>query len=174
MRGLLAGLLTFEFYFLLQTGLFHFSKVNRRACALVGLWLCGLPVYALFYAWVPDDHGVWPVALSAPSDSITFACGGLLYFFIFMGYAQFIYMAESSVGVRTMIELDAEPIRGLAFDEILKRYGYEWMIERRLRRMVHAGYLIEDKGYYRTTRRGRFVAAVLAWFKRFLRLGPGG
>lgn len=174
MRGLLAGMLTFAVYFACQVILFYFVRVSRRALALVGFWLCGLPVYALLYGRLPDDRSVWPAILSAPSDFITFACGALLYFFVFMGYAQFIYMAESSVGVRTMIELSAEPARGLTVEEILKRYGNDWMLERRLRRMVHAGYLVEEKGYYQTTWRGRLVAAVLLWFKKVLRLGPGG
>jgi hypothetical protein len=174
MRGLVAGLLAFAVYFAVQVLFFHYIKVSRRAFALVGLWFCGLLIYALFYAGLPEDRSIWPAALSAPSDVITFASGGLLFFFLFMGYAQFIYMAESSVGVRTMIELNSEPEMGLTIDDLVKRYGYDWMLERRLRRMVHAGYLIEENGSYRTTGRGRLVAAVLAWFKRGLRIGPGG
>jgi hypothetical protein len=174
MRGLVAGLLTFSVYFVVQVLLFHYIKVSRRAFVLVGLWLCCLPFYTLFYAGLPDDQRIWPAEFSAPSDTVTFASGGLLYFFLFMGYAQFIYMAESSVGIRTMIELDSEPERGLTVEELVKLYGHDWMLGRRLLRMVHAGYLVEEMGYYRTTRRGCLVATVLLWFKRLLRLGPGG
>jgi len=174
MRGLVAGLLAFSVYFAIQVLLFHYIKVHRRAFALVGLWLSCLPFYAMFYGGLPDDPRMWPAEFSAPSDNITFASGGLLYFFLFMGYAQFIYMAESSVGIRTMIELDSEPERGLTVEELIKLYGHDWMLERRLRRMVHAGYLVEENGCYRITGRGRLVAIVLAWFKKWLRLGPGG
>lgn len=174
MRGVLAGFLVFGVFFLVQAAVFHVVTIARRAMVLVGLWIGGLPLYAGFYAWLPDDRTVWPAALTAPSDIVTVLSGGMLYFFLFMGYAQFFYMAESSVGVRTMIELASEPEKGLTLEELTKRYRYEWMLERRLRRMIHAGYLVEEGGWYRTTSRGRFVAAVLARCKHILRLGPGG
>lgn len=174
MRGLVAGLLAFTVYFGIQAVLFRSVKVSRRAMALVGFWIAGLPVYAWLYAWLPDDRAVWSAILAAPSDFVTFVSGGLLYFFLFMGYAQFFYMAESSVGVRTMIELASGPEKGLTLDELTKRYRYDWMLDRRLRRMIHAGYLLEEDGRYRTTALGRIAAAVLAWLKRFLCLGPGG
>jgi len=174
MRGLVAGMLAFGVYFLVQAVVFHSVQVSRRALVLAGLWLGGLPVYVWFYTWLPDDRSVWPAPLVAPSDVTTLFSGGLLYFFLFMGYAQFFYMAESSVGVRTMIELASEPEKGLTLEELTKRYHYDWMLDRRLRRLVHAGYLIEEMGYYRTTARGRLAAAVLKWCKRLLRLGPGG
>lgn len=174
MRGLVAGMLAFVLFFLVQGGMFHFVKISRRALALVGLWIAGLPVYAWLYVSLPDDRVVWPAVLAAPSDSITMLSGGLLYSFLFMGYAQFFYMAESSVGVRTMIELALEPEQGLTLEELTRRYRYDWMLDRRLRRMIHAGYLIEEDGWYRTTRRGRLTAALMAWCKQLLRLGPGG
>jgi hypothetical protein len=174
MRGLVAGFLTFLFYFALQAAVFHFRKVSRRAVALVLLWLLCLPIYVLCYLMLPDDSALWPAPLAAPSDAVTFSSGLLLYFFIFMGYAQFFYMAESSVGIRTMIELAANPERGLSMEELTRTYRYDWMLDRRMKRMIHAGYLTEQDGWYRTTSRGRLVASVLAWCKRLLALGPGG
>ncbi len=174
MRGLLAGGLTFLAYFLIQGAVFHTWKISRRAVALVGLWLLCLPVYAVCYALLPDDSALWPPELAAPSDPTTFFSGALLYFFLFMGYAQFFYMAESSVGVRTMIELAADSERGLSMEELTALYRYDWMLDRRMRRMIHAGYVVEQAGWYRTTSRGRMVAGILAWCKRLLTLGPGG
>jgi hypothetical protein len=174
MRGLVAGLLAFGAYLLVQALVFNRIKVSRRAMALVGLWFACLPVYAGIYSWLPDDRAIWPAALVAPSDVTTLFSGGLLYFFLFMGYAQFFYMAESSVGIRTMIELASEPEKGLTLGELTKRYKYDWMLDRRLKRMIHAGYLIEEQGWYRATRRGQATAAVMAWCKQLLRLGPGG
>ncbi len=102
MRGLVAGSLAFAVFFLVQAGVFHFVNISRRVLALVVLWIVGLPVYAWFYAWLYDDRAVWPAVLAAPLDGITVQSGGLLYFFLFTGYAQFFYMVESSVGVRTI------------------------------------------------------------------------
>ncbi len=174
MRGLVAGLLAFAVYVVVQGYVFHSVKVTRRATILVAFWVAGLPVYASLYALMPDDAAIWPEALTASSDVVTVLSGSLLYFFLFMGYAQFIYMAESSVGVRTMIELASNPEKGLTLEELTGRYRYDWMLDRRLRRLVHAGYLVEESGWYRTTWRGRLAAAVLAWCKRLLGLGPGG
>jgi hypothetical protein len=91
-----------------------------------------------------------------------------------MGFMQFIYMAESSVGVRTMIELAAGPREGMSLQELTARYDKDWMLRRRLDRLIHAGYLTETDGWYHTTSRGRFLASFFAGWKRFLRLGPGG
>ena len=173
-RGLTAGLVTFLLYFLSQGILFHSIKVSRRALLLVSLWALLLPAYGFLYAWLPDDANFWPEIWRAPSDITTWISGVLLYFFLFMGYAQFFYMAESSVGVRTMIELSAEPERGFSIEELTRKYHYEWMLRRRLNRMVHAGYLVEFDGRYRVTSKGRLVAGILAAGKEFLRLGPGG
>ncbi len=63
---------------------------------------------------------------------------------------------------------------GLTLEEFTQRYRYDWMLHRRLRRMIHAGYLIEEDGWYRTTHRGRLIATVMAWCKQLLWLGSGG
>lgn len=174
MQGLLAGLLTFTVYFATQAAAFHWIKVTRRAVALVGFWLLCLPAYFLLFRWISEDAAIWPPPLAAPSDAVTLLSGILLYFFLFIGYGQFFYMAESSVGVRTMIELNAEPGNGLTLNDLTRHYRYDWMLARRLKRLVHAGYLVEYEGWYRTTPRGRIVAAIFSWCKRLLRLGPGG
>lgn len=174
MRGLVAGMLAFAVYFIVQVAVFHSVKVTRRATVLITFWLAGLAVYAGLYVALPDDSILWPAPFVAASDGLTFTCGVLLYFFLFMGYAQFIYMAESSVGVRTMIELSVNHENGLALEELTGRYRHDWMLGRRLARMVQAGYLTEENGWYRTTGRGRLVAAILAHCKRILCLGPGG
>lgn len=174
MQGLLAGLLTFSVYFVMQAVVFHWITIARRAVVLVGLWLLCLSVYAPLFRWIPEDDVIWPPPLAAPSDAVTFLSGILLYFFLFMGYAQFVYMAESSVGVRTLIELHAEPENGLTLNELTHRYRYDWMLDRRLKRLVHSGYLVEDSGWYQTTTRGRIVVAIFSWCKKLLRLGPGG
>jgi hypothetical protein len=174
MQGLITGLLTFAVYFSAQAAVFHWIKVVRRALTLVGLWFLCLFLYFLLFRWIPEDTAPWPPSLAAPSDAVTLMSGLLLYFFLFMGYAQFFYIAESSVGVRTMIELNTEPERGLTLDELTERYRYDWMLERRLKRLIHAGYLIEEDGWYRTTLRGRIAALILSRWKESLRLGPGG
>lgn len=174
MRGIEAGLATFLCYVGLQNGLFHLVQISRRAAVLIGLWVGLLPLYSVIYGAMPDDATVWPAPLVAPSDLLTALSGGLWYVFLVMGYIVFFYLAESSVGIRSMIELASEPARGLTLAELTRRYRYDWMLERRLRRLVHAGYLVESGGWYQTTRRGRIAASVSAGVKRLLRLGPGG
>lgn len=174
MRGLETGLLTFVFFLFLQVGVFHAVKVVRRPTVLFGGWFLVLLLYPVIFSWLPDDGDLWPSWMAAPSDEVTWANGLLLYWFLFMGYMQFIYMAESSVGVRTMIELAAGPSNGMTLEELTERYSKDWMLRRRLDRLIHAGYLTEADGWYHTTSRGRFLASFFAAWKRFLRLGPGG
>ncbi len=174
MRGLVAGLLTFLIFFTLQAAVLASVKVSRRALVLVGLWILCLPVYLAVYALLPEDAVFWPEPLAAPSDPVTLLSGSLLYLFLFMGNAQFVYMAESSVGVRALMELSSDPEKGLSLRELIQRYPNDRMLERRLRRLIHAGYLVEHEGWYETTLRGRLVAAVFARCKSILRIGPGG
>lgn len=174
MQGLTAGLLTFTAYLLVQGMVLHWGRISRRALVLVVLWVAGLGLYELFYRLIPEDSTLWPPAMSAPSDVVTYLSGAALYFFLFMVYAQFVYVAESSVSVRAMIELNAAPKQGLTLQELTARYRYEWMLERRLKRMIHAGYLEKEDEWYKTTLRGRVAASVMRSCKGLLRLGPGG
>jgi hypothetical protein len=174
MRGLTAGLLTFMVYLLVQGMVLYWGRISRRALVLVVFWVTGLGLYGLFYGLIPEDSALWPPAWSAPSDVVTYLSGAALYFFLFMVYAQFVYVAESSVSVRAMIELNTSPTYGLTLQELTARYRYEWMLERRLKRMVHAGYLEKEEEWYKTTLRGRIAADVMRNCKRLLRLGPGG
>ncbi len=170
MRGLEAAALTLALYVLVQAAIFHYVKVSRRAVLLVVLWIVSLPVYAHVFNVLPDDSKIWPSLLSAPSDRLTFLDGCLLYCFLFLTYAVFIYTAESSVSIRTMIELTVEPDKGMTIQELTRRYSYDWMLERRLRRLIHAGYLVERGGWLSTTARARAVLALLRGGNKLLNL----
>lgn len=174
MRGLEAAVISFLALIIIQGAAFHWIKITRRSVVLFGGWALGILLYGLLFWGFPDDSVLWPPEWAVPSDTVTFVNGLLHYWFFFMCYAVFYYMAESSVGVRTMIELASAPEHGLTLEELTRRYRYDWMLNRRLTRMVHAGYLDEVNGEYRTTARGRIVALVIGGCKRFLRLGPGG
>lgn len=174
MRGVLASLCCFVLFLGLHALIFHGWEIHRRARTLVIIGLAAVPFYVLGYALLPDDSSYLPVAWSAPSDVITFFNGLVVYFFLFLGYCQFFYMAESSVGVRTLIELEHSRPSGLKVSDLLQGYSYDWMLDRRLARLVDEKFVIAEAGGYRNTRKGRLLAGVLQWCKDFLRLGPGG
>lgn len=174
MRGLLAALSCFLFFLAFHAVIFHGWEIHRRARSLVTIGLGTVLFYVLGYSLLPEDSAYLPMAWSAPSDVITFINGLVIYFFLFLGYCQFFYMAESSVGVRTLIELERSQTRGLKVSDLLQGYSYDWMLDRRLARLVDESFLIMEAGGYRNTRKGRMLAGILQWCKEFLRLGPGG
>jgi hypothetical protein len=174
MRGVIAALVCFLFFMVSHAFVFHRWEIHRRARILVAISVGNTPLYLLAYWLLPEDSAYLPPVWSAPSDSVTFLNGLLIYFFIFLGYCQFFYMAESSVGVRTLIELERAPAQGLDISDLTKLYSYDWMLDRRLVRLVTGGFLSLESGVYRNTLKGRLIANTLRWCKEFLRLGPGG
>ena len=174
MRGLLAAFICFCIFMLSHTFVFHKWEISRRARTLVAIALGNVPFYVLGYWLLPDDSNYLSPAWSAPSDIVTFLNGLIIYFFIFLGYCQFFYMAESSVGVRTLIELERTSGQGLSVSELTKLYSYDWMLDRRLVRLVDEGFIVYKSGGYINTQKGKLLSILLLWCKDFLCLGRGG
>lgn len=174
MRGLIAALVCFLFFMVSHGFIFHRWEIHHRARTLVIIGLGSVPFHVLVYWLLPEDSVYLPPAWSAPSDIVNFLNGVIIYLFIFLGYCQFFYMAESSVGVRTLIELERAPEQGLDVSDLTKLYSYDWMLDRRLVRLVTGGFMSFESGRYRNIRKGRLIANTLRWCKEFLRLGPGG
>jgi len=174
MRGLIAALSCFCLFLVFHALIFHSWEIHRRARTLVAIALGIVPFYVAGYSLLPDDAAYLPAAWSTPPDVVTFSNGLLIYFFIFLGYCQFFYMAESSVGVRTLIELERRSGQGLKVSDLTRLYSYDWMLDRRLARLVDEGFIVIEAGGYRNTPKGKWLANTLRWCKGFLRLGPGG
>ena len=139
------------------------------------LWALGIAGYALAWTALPDDAAWLPPALAACSDPVSWLNGLFLYWALFAGYYQFVNMADNSVGVRSLIELDRAGREALTLRDLESRYPYTSMLGHRLERMVAAGFLrrMED-GRYRCTPKAELTGRVFARLKDVLALGPGG
>ena len=61
-----------------------------------------------------------------------------------------------------MVELTADPDKGMTIPDLTRQYSYDWMLDRRLRRLIRAGYLVERDGWLSLTASAR---AVVAWLR---------
>jgi hypothetical protein len=173
-RGLLAAGLAFLAFLGAQVLVYHFARIRRRLYVMLWLWLAGLPVYGALVRLLPADQAWLPASLAAPSDAVVWGNGLVVYWFLFAAYYQLFNMADNSVGVRCLIELDRVPDGGLSLAELDAHYPSDQMLGRRLERLVAAGYLRRDGPAFQVTGRGRAAARLMAGLKALLHLGPGG
>ena len=175
MRGLVAAFLAFVLHIAVQAVLFHLVHVRRKLATMLMVCLAGVAVYAAAYERLPDDLAYLPRAFAAASDWVNWLNGAFVYWGLFAGYYQFVNMADNSVGVRSLIELERGPATGLTLRELEPRYQHGWMLGHRLDRLVVAGFLEKmSDGRYRCTHKGARLARVFWALKRLLGLGPGG
>jgi hypothetical protein len=175
MRGILAAVLAMTLYVVVQALWFHVVRVRRKLSVMVLLWAGGIVAYALAWAALPGDAAWLPPLLAAASDPINWLNGLFLYWGLFAGYYQFVNMADNSVGVRSLIELDRSGARELTLAGLEKPYPQAPMLGHRLNRLVAGGFLTCDPdGRYRCTPKGRVTGRTFARLKALLALGPGG
>jgi hypothetical protein len=174
-RGILAAVLTMALYVGVQALWFHAARVRRKLAVMLRLWVGGLGVYALVWAALPDDPAWLPPTLAAASDPVNWLNGLFLYWGLFAGYYQFVNMADNSVGVRSLIEIDRAGVDELTLAGLERFYPQAPMLGHRLDRLVAGGFLARDAdGRYRCTRKGAWTARVFARLKGLLGLGAGG
>ena len=175
MRGILAAVLVMSGYVIVQALSFHFVAVRRKLSVMLLLWALGIAGYALIWAALPDDVAWLPPALAAASDPVNWLNGLVLYWALFAGYYQFVNMADNSVGVRSLIELERSGEGELTFAGLESRYPQGPMLGHRLDRLVAGGFLTRDPDdRYRCTPKGARTARIFASLKAALGLGPGG
>jgi hypothetical protein len=174
-RGILAAVLTMTLYIVVQALWFYLVEVRRKLTVMLLLWAAGIAAYALVWAALPGDAAWLPPLLTAASDPVNWLNGLFLYWGLFAGYYQFVNMADNSVGVRSLIELDRSGAGELTLAGLEKLYPQAPMLGHRLDRLVAGGFLTRDaSGRYRCTPKGRVTGRIFARLKAILALGPGG
>jgi hypothetical protein len=90
-------------------------------------------------------------------------------------YMPFYYTVASSLSVRTLVLLAAEPGGRLSIDEVRERFVSSALVGQRLEIMETNGFLAatEDGGFVLTSK-GRVLATVFGQLKRFWRMDAGG
>lgn len=157
--ALVAAPVGFTAFVVAHVALFHARPVERRSQAILGLFVAAVAVVAVTVT-------VLASALAAVYAIVLMASAFILYMPLY-------YTIDTSVSVRTMLELEATP-RGLTREELVARYRLDWMVSRRLETMAVNGYLVQTDERFTVTPRGRMVARVFAAVKTAAQLGPGG
>jgi hypothetical protein len=94
---------------------------------------------------------------------------------LFVLYMPFYYTIASSLSVRTLVLLAAQPDGRLPTAEVCERFVSRALIGHRLEVMRANGFLAETaQGGFTLTPKGRSVAGIFARIKRFWRMEAGG
>ena len=149
----------FAAFVVAHAALFHWRLFRRRSAVILALFLVTTALVA--------------GTLLIRSGVVASVYGIVMMASAFVVYMPFYYTIDTSVSVRTMLELEASP-GGLTREELVERYRLEWMVDRRLDTMVENGYLTRQSGGFALTPRGLQVAHVFRMIKKVANLGAGG
>jgi len=182
-KATLIGLSCFVLFLALHVVIFRAFVPKERFCAIKNIFFAVTPVYLFVYLYMPSSYIVVDtLGHAAPgglamrvTGLLVFLSGLMLYVFLFLGYCQFYFIVDRSISVRIMIEMERAASRRLNYAGILSVYSFDAILMRRLEHMLEGGYITRDeRGYYGNTPKGRKEAALFSFFKRLLKLGPGG
>ena len=165
LKGIIVTFGCFILFLLIHVIVFHNWKKHHRFRTLVLIWTGLLPVYVVAYFLI-DCFG--------SANIIGFLNGALIYLFLFFGYCQFYFMVDRSVSTRMMIEMENSLEKKLTFEEIKRVYDMGDKIFRELKDLLNTKFIIEDSGYYCTTKKGRYYTRIMKFLKGYLNLGRGG
>ena len=101
-------------------------------------------------------------------------CGELVYIGLFISYMPFYYTVVASLSVQTLVMLGRTTDGRLPIAVLRGRFVSRGLVGDRLATMVVNGFLVEGPNGYALARKGRLVARVFAFIKRFWKLGAGG
>ena len=149
----------FAAFVVAHAALFHWRLFRRRSAVILGLFVATTTLVA----------GM----LLLQGGVVASIYGILMMASAFVVYMPFYYTIDTSVSVRTMLELEASPA-GLTREELVQRYRLDWMVDRRLETMTENGYLTRQGRRFALTPRGRRVAHVFRTIKNVANLGAGG
>jgi len=169
LKGILIALFCFILFLLIHVVIFHNRPIKKRFHTMVMIFYSLFPIYILIYFLTPGF-----LTQSISSIIVGFLNGIVIYVLLFLGYFGFYFIIDRSISVRIMIELENSPEKQLTFEQIKEVYSMDDMLSRRLKHMVGSNYIIENSGYYKNTRKGRYEARLFRFLKEYLKLGRGG
>jgi hypothetical protein len=182
LKGFVLGFLCFLIFLIIHAIIFHNWKIQRRFISLAVIFCSLLPLYVILYIaipaepliLIPADPTLTAEIIIETSKVFNFLLGLFIYLLLFFGYCQFYFIIDRSISVKIMIELEKSPNKKLSLEEIKKVYPGDYIFRRRLKHMIDAHYIIEDSGFYKNIRRGRFNAKLFSFLKNYLQIGEGG
>ncbi|MFY9314145.1 MAG: hypothetical protein WAO95_01140 [Burkholderiales bacterium] len=167
-KGAQIGILAFALFLISHWLLFGVWRLRSRSRVLFGLTLVFGVLMLLALAQIQIASGSlkvnFPLAQSVASV-ISFGC---LWFL----YMPFYYTIQDSLSIGMLIDIVRSGVRGVPVSDL--KPETRPTIQRRLDRMVIAGYISATDDGYRLTRKGRIVARLFRAIKDLWKLGPGG
>jgi hypothetical protein len=175
MKALLLALGCSLLYALLVTALFRTRAVQRRAAAMVRLFLATVPLYIALYAITPPDLGVLSPTLVEPRYVPACLFGMFVHTALFFGgWLQLYNLADRGFSLRILTDIDESPERALTATELETRYGSgrgtDWMLDKRVRGIVETGMATLADGRLTVTLRGVRAARIFGALRAFLQL----
>ena len=90
------------------------------------------------------------IGLNSPQIKTTAFISALIYSFLILNYFIWVFgMGEAAIRIRLLRELDQRPDKSATLEELLQNYNSQIIVDQRLDRLVGAGHLKFENGYYR-------------------------
>jgi hypothetical protein len=170
--GLLVGLLWFAVFLAAHLAVIRWAASESKARINQRFFLAGLLGIAV---------SVWPGAallhgseIAQGGSIMAVICGILSYVGLFVLYMPFYYTVVASLSVRTMAMLHRRPDNRVPIAELREEFVSRRLVGQRLATMAANGFLVPRGNAYALTPKGRSIATIFSWVKRFWKLGTGG
>jgi hypothetical protein len=170
--GILAGLLWFAFFFAAHLAVIRWARIETRARLNQRLFLAGLAGIPI--SLVPAVAVAQGSVLAHGGETMAILWGVLSYIGLFVLYMPFYYTVVASLSVRTMVMLHRRPDARMPVTELREEFASRGLVGQRLATMAANGFLVPRGDAYALTLKGRSIATVFCWVKRFWKLGSGG
>ncbi len=150
----LSVLVSYGFFVVLHLGLFRFFKPEEVLNSLMRVGILAGCGHFLFFYLLYENIRIFPVLESGfLSEIFSLAPAAVLSFFI-LGLLVFVHVLclfgpyETSIRLRLIRELYHGPSSGMSAEELLQNYNAIFILEKRLRRLIASGELIQQGEIY--------------------------
>ena len=154
--------------------IFHYTEVQFRAQSMEIIFVIYFVVLIASLIILPQNFLSKDINYSKVLNITTFVNAIVLYLLLFFVYANIYFVADRSISIRTMIELDRKPQIGMTKKELYQYYNGDMIMERRLDHLVYGKFVRLDNDKYINTKTGTICAKVFNFLKKFLNLSQGG
>jgi hypothetical protein len=156
----------------LATIIFQARQIERRARALLQVYLICLCVLVTIYLVTPDDLCVLPRDMVVPSRAAGLLFCGFLYSAGFFGGVLQIYnLADRGLSLRMLIDISLSHAGKMTPLEMTRAYaagkGLDWMYDKRLDGMVATGLARRVGDSIQITPKGAGLARLFSHLKTY-------
>lgn len=159
--GALSAFVVFLLWASVHLARMHARPTPRRMAAMTRAFFVSLPLVPLF-TWCLWRNPEWRLALAGFEHPVAaYGTGLLLHVLFYFCFVECFYHVERAVTLRMVIELFEEPGHAMPLEAMVAHYSVDDMIRRRLEDLRRAGFVKDEGGYWRLTRKGRLFAAAM-------------